>query len=281
MTDTLARSYAENLRQRFGQPFIVENKPGASLMIGTNAVAKAAPDGYTILLTVTTHSQNPHLQPSLPYDSLKDFVPLARTNLTQGVLAVNADLGVGTVQEFAAAAKSGKFSYGTFGVGTSPHIFGRVLEDHIGVDMLHVPFKGEAPVLQDILAGQITTSFLSTMVALPHIRSGRLNALAVSGNSRAAQMEDVPTLRETGRDGFEMMLWTGFLAPAGTPPDVVASLSDALVDATNDAVIKKRIQDAGLIPAPLGSEEFAKYMAQQHAGWGDAIRKTGITLAGS
>ncbi len=280
-TDTTARLFADKLREKFGQPFVIENKPGASLMIGTNAVAKAAPDGYTILLTIGAHSQNPHLQKSIPYDTRNDFAPLALINVSPTVFTVNSKLGVNTVAQFAAAAQTGKFSYGSFGVGTTPHIFGRLLDQSLGVNMLHVPFKGEAPVMNDILAGQITTSFLSFMVSMPHIRAGTLMPLAVSGPVRIAELPNVPTFKEAGVDGLDIYGWTGFLAPAGTPPDVIAKLSDAMMQVTKDPGVDKRLREGGLTPSPMGSKEFGVFLNQQYQDWGDAIRKSGVALDGT
>ncbi len=281
LTDTTARLFADKLREKFGQPFIIENKPGASLMIGTNAVAKAAPDGYTILLTISTHVQNPHLQKSIPYDSVKDFAPLALINLTPVLFTVNSKLGVNSVAQFATAAKTGNFSYGSFGVGTTPHILGRLLAKNLGIEMLHVPFKGEAPVMNEILAGQITTSFLSPMVAMPHIRAGTLTPLAVTSPNRMAELPDVPTFKELGYPSMDITSWTGFLAPAGTPQDVVAKLSDALVQATKDPAMEKRLRDSGLVPHPLGYQEFGSFMTEQYKRWGEAIRESGVTLDGA
>lgn len=277
-TDTLTRLYASKFQERFGQPFVIENKPGASLMIGTNAVAKAAPDGYTLLVTVGSHSQNLHLQKNMPYDTIKDFAPVALVNITPMIVTVSAKSGIRNMEDFVALAKSGKASYGSYGVGTTPHILGRLLEQEIGAEMLHVPFKGEAPVMNDILAGNVTTSFISTITAMPHIQAGTAVPIAVAGKQRLPQLPDVPTLTEAGVESVAVDGWTGYFAPAGTPPEVLDKLSQAFIDVTNMPDIRERFINNGLIPAPMGHQEFGTFMQGQYTQWGQMIKKAGVTL---
>ena len=278
LTDTLTRLYAAKFQERFGQPFVIENKPGGSLMIGTNAVAKAKPDGYTLLVVIGAHTQNLHLQKNIPYDTVKDFAPIARINLSPMIMAVSAKSGIKDMGEFVAKAKSGSVSYGSYGVGTTPHILGRLVEGKVGTEMLHVPFKGEAPVMNDILAGQITTSFISTITALPHVQAGTAVPLAVTSKQRLPQLPEVPTMTEAGFPEVAVDGWTGYLAPAGTPSEIIAKLSDAFVEATNSPDIQERLRSTGLIPAPLGHQEFASFLEGQYAQWGQMIQKAGVTL---
>lgn len=278
LTDTLTRLYAGKLKDHFGQTFVVENRPGASLMIGTNAVAKAKPDGYTLLVVIGAHAQNLHLHKNIPYDSAKDFTPIARINLSPMIMTASAKSGIANMADFVAKAKSGKASYGSYGVGTTPHILGRLVEDELGADMLHVPFQGEAPVMNDILAGNVTTSFISTIGALPHVQAGTAVPLAVTSANRLAQLPDVPTMAEAGFAQIAVDGWTGYLAPAGTPEDIIAKLSDAFVEATNSPKIQERLKSAALTPAPLGYQEFDTFLTQQYAYWGEMISKAGVEL---
>lgn len=277
-TDTLTRLYASKFQERFGQPFVIENKPGASLMIGTNAVAKAAPDGYTLLVTVGSHAQNLHLQKNMPYDTLTAFAPVALVNITPMIVTVSAKSGIRNMDDFVALAKSGKASYGSYGVGTTPHILGRLVEQEIGAEMLHVPFKGEAPVMNDILAGNVTTSFISTITAMPHIQAGTAVPIAVAGKQRLPQLPDVPTLTEAGIESVAVDGWTGYFAPAGTPPEVLDKLSQAFIEVTNMPDIQERFISNGLVPAPMGHKEFGSFMQGQYTQWGQMIKKAGVTL---
>lgn len=277
-TDTLTRLYASKFQERFGQPFVIENKPGASLMIGTNAVAKAKPDGYTLLVTVGSHSQNLHLQKNMPYDTIRDFAPVALVNITPMIVTVSAKSGIRNMEDFTALAKAGKASYGSYGVGTTPHILGRLVEQEIGAEMLHVPFKGEAPVMNDILAGNVTTSFISTITAMPHIQAGTAVPIAVAGKQRLPQLPDVPTLTEAGIESVAVDGWTGYFAPAGTPVDVLDKLSQAFIEVTNMPDIQERFITNGLVPAPMGHQEFASFMQGQYTQWGQMIKKAGVTL---
>lgn len=277
-TDTLTRLYASKFQERFGQPFVIENKPGASLMIGTNAVAKAAPDGYTLLVTVGSHSQNLHLQKNMPYDTLTAFAPVALVNITPMIVTVSAKSGIKNMDDFVALAKSGKASYGSYGVGTTPHILGRLVEQEIGAEMLHVPFKGEAPVMNDILAGNVTTSFISTITAMPHIQAGTAVPIAVAGKKRLPQLPNVPTLTEAGIESVAVDGWTGYFAPAGTPTEVLDKLSQAFIDVTNMPDIQERFISNGLVPAPMGHQEFGVFMQGQYTQWGQMIKKAGVKL---
>jgi tripartite-type tricarboxylate transporter receptor subunit TctC len=277
-TDTLTRLYASKFQERFGQPFVIENKPGASLMIGTNAVAKAAPDGYTLLVTVGSHAQNLHLQKNMPYDTVRDFAPVAMVNITPMIVTVSAKSGIRNMDDFVALAKAGKASYGSYGVGTTPHILGRLVEQDIGAEMLHVPFKGEAPVMNDILAGNVTTSFISTITAMPHIQAGTAVPIAVAGKKRLPQLPEVPTLTEAGIESVAVDGWTGYFAPAGTPADVLDKLSQAFIEVTNMPDIRERFVSNGLVPAPMGHQEFGSFMQGQYTQWGQMIKKAGVKL---
>src|SRR4030095_5020494 len=227
-TDILARDVAQKLSDAWGQSFVVDNRPGAGGNIGSELVAKAAPDGYTLEMgTVGTHAINASLYAKMPYDHVKDFVPVILVAGVPNVLVVNPSVPVNSVAELIAYAKAnpGKLNFASSGNGTSIHLSGELFKVMAGVQITHVPYKGSAPALQDLLGGQVQLMFDNLPPSLPQIKAGKLKALAVTSTTRAAALPDVPTMAESGLPGFEASSWFGVLAPAGTPPAIVAKLN--------------------------------------------------------
>jgi tripartite-type tricarboxylate transporter receptor subunit TctC len=279
--DTIARSLAEELAKNLGQPVIVENRPGANGNLAAAAVARAAPDGYTLLATGgSTLNLNPHLYKQLPFDPLKSFVPITMTARTNLILVVHPKLKVDTVEAFVALAKAqpGKLNYGSAGNGSLLHIAGELFNDGAGVDTNHVPYKGLAPAVNDLLAGQIDFMFDSA-TTVPHIKSGKLKALAVVGPNRLAALPELKILSAHDIKGMEVASgWHGLFAPAGTPPEIVARLNAEAVKVLGMPKIKERISALGAEPASSSSAELSKRLASDIERLGPIVRKTGATL---
>jgi tripartite-type tricarboxylate transporter receptor subunit TctC len=279
--DTIARSLAEELAKNLGQPVIVENRPGANGNLAAQAVARAAPDGYTLLATGgSTLNLNPHLYKQLPFDPLKSFVPITLTARTNLILVVHPKLKVETVEAFVALAKAqpGKLNYGSAGNGSLLHIAGELFNDGAGVDTNHVPYKGLAPAVNDLLAGQIDFMFDSA-TTVPHIKSGKLKGLAVVGPNQLAALPELKVLSAHGIKGMEVASgWHGLFAPAGTPPEIVARLNAEAVKVLAMPKIKERISALGAEPASSSSAELSKRLAADIERLGPIVKKTGATL---
>src|SRR3954467_2869884 len=226
-TDIIARVLAQDFSKAMGQQFFVENKPGAGNMIGIESVARAQPDGYTLLMVPSTLALNSVLYKKVSYDPIRDFTPITLAATAPNIFIVNQALPAKTLVEFIALAKQkpGQLSYGTPGVGTSPHMATELMKSMAGIDFQHVPYKGTAPALTDVIAGQICCMFSNALTALPHIQSGRVRALGVSGPKRLAAAPDIPTVAEAGVPGYAAMQWYGLVAPAGTSPAIIARLN--------------------------------------------------------
>ena len=279
--DTIARTIAEELAKSLGQPVIVENRPGANGNLAAQAVARAAPDGYTLLATGgSTLNLNPHLYKQLPFDPLKSFVPITMTARTNLILVVHPKLKVDTVDAFVALAKAqpGKLNYGSAGNGSLLHIAGELFNDAAGVDTNHVPYKGLAPAVNDLLAGQIDFMFDSA-TTVPHIKAGKLKGLAVVGPNRLAALPELKVLSAYGIKGVEVASgWHGLFAPAGTPPEIVAKLNAEAVKVLAMPKVKERISALGAEPASSSSAELSKRLASDVERLGPIVRKTGATL---
>ena len=279
--DTIARTLAEELAKNLGQPVIVENRPGANGNLAASAVARAAPDGYTLLATGgSTLNLNPHLYKQLPFDPLKSFVPITMTARTNLILVVHPKLKVDTVEAFVALAKAqpGKLNYGSAGNGSLLHIAGELFNDAAGVDTNHVPYKGLAPAVNDLLAGQIDFMFDSA-TTVPHIKAGKLKGLAVVGPNRLAALPDRKVLSAYGINGVEVASgWHGLFASAGTPPEIVARLNAESVKVLAMPKVRERISALGAEPASSSSAELSKRLASDIERLGPIVRKTGATL---
>ena len=278
--DALARVAAGRLSEALGQPFVVENRPGAGGTIGTAEVARAAPDGHTLLWVSTAHAVNPGLYSRLPYDGLADFAPVMQVARVPNVLVVRNDLPAATVAEFVALARrrDGEVTYASAGSGTTIHIAGELFAARTGVRMTHVPYRGSAPALQDLLGGRVDAMFDSLTSALPHVRSGRLRALGVTTPQRGALLPEVPTIAEAGVQGYAMDPWFGLLAPARTPDAVLARIEAALAAALAEPATLERLSAVGLEPISLGRAGFAQVLSRETAEWTGFVRRAGIRV---
>jgi tripartite-type tricarboxylate transporter receptor subunit TctC len=280
-TDIIARAVAQKLTEDWGQPVIVDNRPGAGGNIGSELVAKAAPDGYTIEMgTVGTHAINASLYAKMPYDHVKDFTPVILVASVPNVLEVNPSLPVNSVQELIAYAKAnpGKLNFASSGNGTSIHLSGELFKVMTGVQMTHVPYKGSAPALQDLIAGQVQLMFDNLPPSLPQIRAGKLRALAVTSATRAPALPDVPTVAESGLPGFEASSWFGLLAPAGTPQPLIAKLNSAVSAWLATPEAKEKMTSIGANSAGGSPEDFAKHIAAETAKWSKVVKESGAKV---
>jgi len=282
-TDQVARVMSAKLTDLFGQTFLVENKTGAGGNIGADLVAKAPPDGYTLLMaTVSTHAINPGLYKKMPYDPVKDFAPVGQVGVTPCVLAVHPSLPVNGVQELIALLKAnpGKYSYGSSGMGSILHLCGEQFKTSAGgLQAVHVPYRGSAPMMADLVGGQIAFAFDALPTVLPQVQAGRIRAIGGGMAARARAMPDLPTLQEQGVSGFECYTWNAILAPAHTPAPVVAQLSAAINKALADPTVFKRLQDAGVDPTPGGTpEKLADFIKAELAKWAPIINASGAQV---
>lgn len=262
-TDVLARALGEKLSTALGQPVIVENRGGAGATIGADYVAKAAPDGYTLLMGAVHHTIATSVYKKLSYDFQKSFSPITTVALVPNVLTVSATTPAKDVKELVALIKAApdKFSYGSNGAGTAQHLIGTQFSTTIGQPVLHVPYKGSGPLTTDLLGGQVSMSFDTITPVLPHIKAGKLRALAVTTAKRSSSLPDVPTLQEAGFAGFDIGTWFGVLAPARTPADVVAKLNAEMVKVIQSPDFKKRMQDIGAEPIGNTPAQMAEQIA--------------------
>ena len=277
--DAMARIVGAKLQERWKQAVIVENKAGGNGAIASEYVARAAPDGYTILLGyIATHGINPGLS-KVPYDPVKDFIPIAEIAEAQGVLVVNTSVPAKTVKELIALAKAkpGTMSYASAGNGTAPHIAGELFKQQAGVDLLHVPYKGSGPAMTDTLAGTTQIMFPSLVAATPHIKSGKLRALAVTGSKRSPLYPNLPTVAESGVAGFEITQWYGFFAPAKTPADIVDKLNKEIVAIMKEPDVAKKFADQGADIVTGSSADFGKLVERELARWSKFIKEAKIT----
>ena len=287
-TDILARALAPELQRVFGQPFVVDNKPGAGGNTGAAEVAKAGGDGYTLLMgTVGTHAINPSLYPKMPYDHVKDFVPVTLVAGVPNVLVMNPAkaqaLGVNTVADFVKALKAnpGRLNMASSGNGTSIHLAGELFKSMTGTFMVHLPYRGSGPALIDLMAGNVDVMFDNLPSAMPHIKSGRLKALAVTSAQRSGALPELPTVEEAGGavlKGYEASSWFGLLAPAGTPKDVVDRVQQETAKALATAAMKERLLAQGAIPSGMTSAEFARFIGAETAKWARVVKVSGAKV---
>ena len=278
-TDILARLIGQKLSLALGQPVLIENKAGAGGNIGSDFVAKSAPDGYTILGgTISSHAINVSMYKDMPYDPVKDFVPITLIGTNANVLVVAPTHPAKTAQELIAQAKAkpGSMSFASAGNGTSQHLSGELFKAMAGLDMVHIPYKGSAPAIQDVMAGQVPMMFDTTVVAAPHIKSGNVRALAVTSSTRVKGMESIPTLSEAGVPGYQLVSWQGIFAPAGTPKDIVVRLNAELVKIIALPDIRERLDSLGVDPVANTSEEFAVFQKAEITKWAKVIKDANI-----
>jgi len=279
-TDIVGRIVAQKLEERFGRAVVVENKPGAGGSIGSDIVAKSSPDGYTLLMaTSSTHSIGPSLQ-KLPYDPLKDFAPILHVANVPNVLVASPTLGVSSVKELIALAKSkpGQLNFASSGVGTIVHLNAEFFKMLAGVDLLHVPYKGTALSIPDVANGNIAMLFDSLASVMPHVRSGRVKPLAVNAPARSPLLPDVPTLAEAGLPQFDRYTWFGMFAPAGTPREIVTRLQAETVAALNAPDLLKRFADVGAEPVGSTPEQFVERVRSDTAKWAEVIKAARVKV---
>ena len=273
-TDIIARAISLKLSESLGAQFVVDNRPGAGQMIGIELAAKSQPDGYTILMAASTLAINPIMYKKVPYDPVRDFAPITQAATLPNVLVVHPSLQVTSLAELIAYAKThpGQLNFASAGIGTSPQMSVELLKSMAGIDMVHIPYKGTAPGVVDLLAGQVLVMAPNVLTALPHIKSGKLRALAVTSPRRSAALPDVPTVAEAGLPGYDSTQWYGVLAPAGTQRDIVARLHDAIVRALRDAEVGKRLAADGAEPVGNSPEEFAAFIKSESEKWAKVAR---------
>ena len=287
-TDILARALAPELQRVFGQPFVVDNKPGAGGNSGAAEVAKAGGDGYTLLMgTVGTHAINPSLYPKMPYDHVKDFAPVTLVAGVPNVLVLNPataqKYNVNSVADLVKALKAnpGRLNMASSGNGTSIHLAGELFKSMTGTFMLHLPYRGSGPALIDLMAGNVDLMFDNLPSALPHIKSGRLKALAVTSAARSAVLPEVPTIEEVGGPllkGYDASSWFGLLAPAGTPPEVVARLQQESAKALATPQMKERLLSQGAIPSGMTPAEFVRFIDAETQKWAKVVKASGAKV---
>jgi tripartite-type tricarboxylate transporter receptor subunit TctC len=280
-TDILARHVAQKLGERLRQAAIVENRPGAGSLIGTEYVAKAAPDGYTLLVGgIFNMVMNRALLKNLPYEPLRDFVPLGYISAYPFVLVARADLPGSSLQELVQYAKErpGKLTYGSAGLGTLQHVWGTILFKSLGLDMVHVPFKGAPAAHQEMLAGRLDVMLDNLSAARHHVQAGRLKALAVSSASRSPQLDGVPTLNETGLLSFEGESWFALFAPAGTPGPVLATLRSALAGINRDAEFAGRVERDGGRVLAIPPERHIEFLREEIERWSGLVTRYNVTV---
>ena len=268
-TDIVARVLASHFSKALGQQFFVENKPGAGNMIGIEAAARAPADGYTLLMVASTLVLNSVLYKQVPYDPVRDFAPITLAATAPNILVVNPKLPIKSVADLIAAAKAqpGKLTYGTPGIGTSPHLCMELFKSLAGVDLQHVPYKGTAAAVMDIIGGQIDVAFATALTAKPLVDAGRLRALAVSGPRRAAALPDVPPVAEAGVPGYEAMQWYGLVAPAGIAAPVIERLHREAIVALRSREMKERLATDGAEPLGTTPAEFAAFIGGERDKW--------------
>lgn len=276
-TDILARLMAPKLSERWGQQIIVDNRPGAGATLGADIAARANPDGYTLLLNTVGHSITPFLFPKLAYDAVKSFAPITAISQAPLVLVMNPSVPAKTVADIVALAKAkpGQIAYGSSGNGGISHLAGHLFTKSAGITMNHIPYKGMAPVIPDLIAGQVSLAFPDPLIAMPHVRAGRLRLMAVTSLQRSIIDRDVPTIAESGLPGYEVSVWYGMFAPAGTPPAVLGRLHAGLVAVVNAPDLKERIIREGGEPLGNSPAAFAAMVKADLDRWGVVVKDSG------
>lgn len=279
-TDLLARIVGQKLTEAWSQQVLVENRPGAGATLGASEVARAAPDGYTLLMGAVHHSIATSVYPKLSYDFQKDFAPITIVAVVPNVLVVNPSVPATTIKELIAYARvhPGKLTYGSAGIGTAHHLIGEQFNALAGVDILHVPYKGSAPAVADLVGGQVSIMYDTIASALPHIKAGKLRPLAVATAKRSSALPDVPTIAESALPGFDIASWFGVLAPAKTPKEIVVKLNAEIVRGLNTPEVKKRLADVGAEPVADTPEEMAAQIKKETAEFAKIVREAKVTV---
>jgi tripartite-type tricarboxylate transporter receptor subunit TctC len=275
--DVFGRFIAQRLQESLGQSFVVDNRPGAGSVIGTDAVAKAAPDGYTLLLMSNTHTVNESLIPNKPFALMRDFMPVAPINASDLVLVVKASLPFNSLGDLikAAKAKPGSMSYASSGPGTPYHMAGELFKAMAGISLVHIPYKGSAGARTDVLGGQLEMMFDAIPTMTEHIKSGKVKALATTGTKRSAILPDVPTMNEAGVPTYEATIWLGVMAPKGTPLVIVNKLNAEIGKITGNAEVRRAWAAQGTAPLTMGVDEFTRYLNDDIAKWAHIVKISG------
>jgi tripartite-type tricarboxylate transporter receptor subunit TctC len=278
--DIVARAVGQDLTKRLGQSVLVENRTGAGGNVGSDAVAKAAPDGYTLLMASPANTINPTLYTKMPYDPMRDLVPIVLIGSVPTVLIANRSLPVQNVKQLVALAKSqpGALVYGSGGSGTTEHLAGEIFKSAAGVDMLHVPYKGGAQVITDLLGGQIALMFVNQLGALPHITAGKVKALAVASAERSPALPQIPTFAEQGYPDMKVSVWWGIMGPAGMPRDLVNRLNRDIVAALSSPEMQERLQTLSARPIGGAPEAFTKFFAEETTRWARVVKASGARV---
>ncbi len=279
-TDVAARILQKELAPALGQSIVIENKPGAGSTIGTSEIAKATPDGYTLVMISTTHVISPHLYKTIPYDPIRDFTPVMKLAEGPYVLVVHPSLGANSVRELIAMAKSkpNSIDYASSGNGSAQHLVGALFVTMAGAPLSHVPYKGSNQAMNDVIGGQVKVSFVGVPNALPNLANGKLKALAVSTRKRYGELPDVPTMEEAGVAGYDATVWLGLLAPPGTPRDVVQKLNTAISKVLSSPDAKRLMASAGVDVATSTPEDFGRLMQSELDRWGKVVKETGAKV---
>jgi len=279
-TSHVARLVATKLTESWGQPVVVDNRGGANTVIGTEAVARSAPDGYTIGLTTSTLATLPHLIATLPFDPVKDLAPVAPLIATQLVLVLHPSVPANNLKEFIALAKArpNQLNFAAVGTGSSTHLAGEVFKSVTGVKMQHVAYKGTAPALTDLIGGQVQLNFDTPVTSIPHIRSGKLKPIAITGKNRLASLPDVPTFAEAGLPEYDFQLWFGVIAPAGTPRDIISKLSKEIARILALPDVKENLSLQGLEPFAASPDQFGALIRADLDKYGKVIKGAGIKI---
>lgn len=278
-SDIFVRAIGPRLTEAWGQPVVVDNRGGAGGVIGIEVVTRASPDGYTLLLGASGALViNPALNPKLPYDSFKDLAPITRVVINPQLLALHPSLAANNVQELIqiARAKPGQINYASVGTGSSPHLGMEMLKAMAAINLTHIPYKGTAPALTDLLAGQVQLMFTSMATVLPHVRTGRIKGIAVGSAKRSPAVPDIPTVAESGVPGFDYVTWFAFFAPAATPASVIARLNGELVRILAEPALMQYFSSQGAEPSATTPAGFAQYMRDEHERWKRVIRSANI-----
>lgn len=276
--DNLCRIIAPKLAENVKQQVIVDNRPGANGIVGTDLAARSAPDGYTIVLIPSGHAVNASIYRKLPYDSIKDFTPITLVGSSPLVVAVHPSLPVRNIKGLVAFAKArpDQLTYGSAGVGSSGHLAGALFETMTGTKMVHVPYKGMGLVVSDLMGGQVSLTFGTSLSVVPHVRSGRLRALALTGAQRSPALPDLPTVAESGVPGYEAGLWYGFVGPARLPQDIVRRLNSEIVIVLGLPDVRERLASQGVDPQPSTPEAFGRLLVSDLERWAKVVQRAGV-----
>lgn len=279
-TDVLARIVADHLGQALGQAVVVKNEPGASSNIATEFVVRSAPDGHTLLISTIANATNMSVYKNMRYDTQKDLVPIVKLMASPSVLVVNSKMQANNLQELLELAKKnpGKYSYASSGVGGSPHLAGEMLELRTGVELLHVPYKGATPALQDVLGGTVDMGFKTSLGVMPHLESGRLKPIAIASPERLPDLPNIPTMEEAGLADFHVLSWNGISAPAGTPPAIIEKLNAEVNRILERPDVQEKLRALGAQPGGGTPEEYGEFIDAEIQKWGEVVRQANVQL---